>query len=441
MKRKNFWWLTAALMLVLTVVAVESCRTTQPSGTVADDSTYYVTNYASQTISVINGKSYEIERTIDLSDPAVTGIPADKGSDNQCHFLSVTRDEKYLWIGVRWWGVIVIDLNDNNKIVKRFVPGVDGIPDEQISQIAMYMTKDGKWLFTTGNNKIHIFNVADQTYLGNIAHGSMPHVFEETFDGKILWTADYGNNIVSYDISGLPAIPAAFLDKFNINDQIPGGRLNNNGVPHPNGTSSTATLHALVIHPSNKYLCIGSFQQGNIRTGSGTYVVDIGPGANRGKLIKHIPGRPHNFDLSPDGNTLLVCDNERALFNTGTDGNGVVGTKYFTQFSDYLDDLGFKTQNENPFLTYTIDLSTLNTSSPDMSSIKISNIYEFSSRGRFNHVMLSADKTKILVTADGSVGSNNEGTLRVLDANTLQEIKALDTGNQPHAIAIKGYTR
>ncbi|KAB0670403.1 hypothetical protein F6V30_09635 [Oryzomonas sagensis] len=290
-------------------------------------------------ISLIDRVSQTVVKTVRFTNQAGTRIG---------HFANVTADGSELWSCSGQGGatgvVNVFDtaafrnfstLNDSNKgsfIKKSFAVGC-GVQNVQ--------SPDGKYIFISADQSpkgINVFDVKNHAYLGNIANGNTaPHVGAVSADGKKYYTTTAGSyHAVGYDISGLPAsVPTDANKILDVN-------------------LGYGSLHALRLHPNGKYLFVGNntwpVPAGVTTPTSGTNVIDIATQ----KIIATIPGRPHNYAISPDGKYLLVTelsspDCEVSL--PGDPGNRL-------QF---------------------IDISTLLTANPDPS--KIADIYHFNTPG------------------------------------------------------------
>jgi len=433
------------------------------------DGRWFVTNFWSNDVHVICGRTLRIERHINFNRFATLG--------RQSHYLVIDgspepeRFERFLWVGQIGGNLWVYDLEAED--------GTDGVvrtwsPDDldvnvAVADIGMIQCHESRWLFSVGGRHIHIFDMERKEYVGSIANlrpgttraqSDNPHVIEVCPENRILWASDHnGGHVVGFDISLLPfMIPTTPVHSFNVFAQIRHGVNDGPAFTGIVGTSYTAPIpqlvgHALAVHPNNRFLFLGSFQ-GNALRGAGTFIIDIYPNSDTyGQVLHRIPGRPHNFAISPDGNTLLVCDNNVALFETHR------GTRRWTEFSEHLADLGFDIgRMENTFLTYTIDISSLNSELggpppvPRWDEVGITNVYATTGVGRANHVIFSPCGTEFHVTYDGVPNTTGAGpfkTFRVQpsfrDTGAAPRVIAphntLRVGLQPHAIAKPGLTR
>ena len=263
-------WLRALPVVVLIGLVAAACSQPatpappSPTATVTiakPKNAAYIANVKEPTLSVLDLDTMSVVDNLVFSDLA---------GKEQGHFLSVSPDGKYVWIAE--------DISDNGG----FVRVLDAATGSQVQRwdvgagVANYITRNGKYLFTssTKTKNINVFDVAAQKYLGDFPLGAAPHVIDTSPDDKTLWTTDSaGGNLLSFDISGLPdKLPAAPQDKIKI-----GG-----------------TLHALLMHPNGKYVFVGSDQ-------SGDNVVDVATKA----IVAKLPGKPHNYEISPDRKYLL----------------------------------------------------------------------------------------------------------------------------------------
>jgi len=374
----------------------------------------YVTNTGSSTISVIDLANLKVNRTIDLRDEA----PGN--TSRQGHFIGVTPDGNYLMVsealGTTEGKVLFIDTR-TDEVVKRFNVGAG---------IGLHLSRDGKWLFTISNGKgtvdgvsydnvINIFDVEKQEYLGKIDHGSVPHVLDISWDGKTLYTTNHGGGkLVAYDITGLPSrLPTTPSWTFDVYQN-----LKNSGAIAASVTG--VTLHALVVHPNDKYVIVGSFDN-PLLTGGGDIIVDV----VNNRIVARIPGRPHNYDISPDQRYLLSGESNSPD----------------CEESAYLHDHGH-TGLEGP-LVRIIDISELSSARPDFS--KISVVHNIDSgalggTGGINHQSYDRSGKYIIVAASGKDGS--DGHVLIVDVlNNYKLIANLRVNLAPHGIVYPGYGR
>jgi hypothetical protein len=289
--------------------------------------------------SIIDRKTGTVVKSIRFTD----------GTPSVGHFANVTADGSELWLcsnkadgsagDVNVLNTAVFDsystINAGNRssiIKKSFTVGC-GVQSTQ--------TPDGRYLFTSSNQGakgINVFDVKNRAFLGTIANSTTaPHVGAVSADGKKFYTTTAAlHTAVGYDISGLPARVPTDADKI-LNFELGYG-----------------SLHAVRLHPNGRYLFVGNntwpVPAGVAAVTSGVNVIELA--TNR--IIATIPGRPHNFAISPDGRYLLSTelsspDCEVSL--PGDPGNRL-------QF---------------------IDISTLLTANPDPA--KIRDIYHFDTPG------------------------------------------------------------
>lgn len=225
----------------------------------------YIANVTPPTISVLDLDNLTLLDSIVFRDLA---------TKQQGHYLSVSPDGKYLWIAEdisnKGGFVQVVDLR-TGAVVQKWDVGAG---------VGNYISRDGRYVFTssTKTNNINVFDVANVKYLGDFPIGMAPHVFDSSPDGRVLWTTDGGGgNLRSFDISGLPDRLPTPLDTIKI-----GG-----------------TLHAVLVHPNGKYVFVGSDE-------SGDNVVDVATKT----IVARVPGKPHNYDISPDRKYLLSGESD-----------------------------------------------------------------------------------------------------------------------------------
>lgn len=247
-------------------------------GTTGASKLGYIANVMPPTLSIFDAEKLTLVDSIVFRDLA---------SKQQGHFLSVSPDGKYVWLG------------ENISDTGGFVQVLDLATGEQVRRwdvgagVANYTTKNGKYLFTSSQKtkNINVFDVANLKYLGDFPVGAAPaapHVIDSSPDDRVLWTTDTdygtaplapGGNLRSFDISGLPGKLPTALDTIKI-----GGNL-----------------HAVLVHPNGKYVFVGSDQ-------SGDNVVDV---ATK-QIVAKVPGIPHNYEISPDRKYLLSGETDYA---------------------------------------------------------------------------------------------------------------------------------
>jgi hypothetical protein len=362
--------------------------------------------------SIVDRKTNSVTKTIRITD----------GTPSVGHFANLTADGTELWLctnkadgsagDVNVLNTAVFGtystLNSSNKsafIKKAFTAVGCGVQSVQ--------TPDGSYLFTAngqGTKGINVFDVKNHTYLGNITNGNTaPHVGAVSPDGKIYYTTksipantsttpptDAIVRAVGYDISGLPSKVPTDADKVLDVD------------------FGYGSLHALRLHPNGKYLFVGNntwpVPAGKTST-SGLNVIDIAAK----KIIKTVPGRPHNYALSPDVRYLSSTDESSGGCNyTGDDGALV-------QF---------------------VDISTLLAGTPDPA--KIVTLYQFERPGYGgSHAAWDATTGLFYYSVSDTTG---QGWLYVLNTANLSATPAsvsevgvkLKIGWKPHGFAFAG---
>ncbi|MDR1216296.1 MAG: hypothetical protein LBK25_06415 [Treponema sp.] len=402
--------------------AALSCTSTEERGgtDTPEYGTIYISNTGSATVSVIDLNARRVTKTIDLSS-VVSGDPA------QSHFISVTKDGKYLWIGERQGSadgkVLVVD-TASEEVVNTFNVG---------AAIGQHLSHDGKWLFSVSNNKgavegedfnnaINVFDVENQTWLGKINHGSAPHVLDTSPDSQTLWTTSAaGGTLVSYDISSLPAtIPQTPSKTINVFQQL----KDNAAI----GASVTGvTLHALVVHPNGRHVIVGSFDAG-LTTGGGDVVVDT----EEEKIVARIPGRPHNYDISPDNKYLLSGESnqpdcEESTYLNDHQHTGLTGP--IVRLVD-IDALSGATAKNG------------SSAEVDWSTIKVKNTIDAGALGTggINHQAYDPTGDYIIVAASGASSGAN-GRALIVRSDDLSLVEDLEVGKTPHGVVSPGYGR
>ena len=342
----------------------------------------YIANVTPPTISVLDLAN------LTLLDSIVFRPLATK---QQGHFLSVSPDGKNLWIGEdisdKGGFVQVVDLR-TGAVVQKWDVGAG---------VGNYISRDGRYVFTssTKTKKINVFDVANVKYLGDFPIGAAPHVFDSSPDGRVLWTTDAkGGNLRSFDISGLPDRLPTPLDTIKI-----GG-----------------TLHAVLVHPNGKYVFVGSDE-------SGDNVVDVATKT----IVARVPGKPHNYDISPDRKYLLSGENDYAT-------------------CDELKELGPALGgSKGPLLRWVNIAALASAGSPDLSAVKTEKWLDAGTLGPANisHQMYDPTGKYVLVTTyrHKDASPNGEGELLIVNSASLKVERVLSLPARPHGIAIPGYGR
>lgn len=358
--------------------------TTEARAAFSDKNLAYVANVYPPTISVVDLTTLSLIDSIAFRDII---------KKQQGHFLSVTQDGRHLWIGedisTTAGYVQVVDL-ETGAVLKKWNVGAG---------VANYISRDGRWVFTSSENQdnknINVFDTVRQEYVGAIKLGAAPHVIDSSVDGKTLWTTDGGSgNLLAFDISGLP------------------GRLPTEPttvIPIGGG------LHALLVHPNGRHVIVGSSTEGDV-------VVDI-PSQ---KIVAKVPGKPHNYDISPDGTYLLSGETDFA------------GCEEFKVLEHALHG------TQGPLLRF-INIATLNSPDPDYSSIGIEKFLNAADLGpaSISHQKYDPSGKYILVTTYRlkDISEVQEGELLIVNADSLKVERIIPLPSRPHGIAFAGIGR
>ncbi len=362
-------------------------------------------------ISVIDRSSADVTHTI--------AFPADVDHAEVGHFFNVSTDGSRLWLGTRsdeteaGHGTVrsydlaalltqdVTDYAQSDAVVNSFDVG---------SGIQNVRTPDGRFLFTSseqGTKGINIFDADQGTFIGTIPNdNTSPHSGAVSPDGKTYYTTTAEkHHVVGYDISGLPDRVPTDTDRVLDLDLGYG------------------SLHAFDIDPSGRYLFVGN-SDWQIPDGatprSGVNVIDIS-GA-RPTVIATVPGRPHNFALSPDGKHLASTELKAQAKANDCDAGAA--------------DLGNRLQ--------IIDISTLAGATPDPAAIKEIYSYETPGLGGSHAIWDEATGWLYYTVIDNESG---QGWLQVLDTGGLdgtepsltQARDPQEIGWNPHGLVIPGH--
>jgi hypothetical protein len=437
------------LLLVFSLAAVWACSDSDSGGSTASPSKLvYVTNTSTADVAVFDSDALELVGLFDFKVTSEYGerpITNSGNPDNsQSHFLSITHDEKYLWIGEASSSggngfVQVIDVDTQEKLGSWNVG----------AGVGFYISRDGKYVFSATNNgstsgNINVFDVAKREYLGTIKHGSNPHVYDSTPDGKILWTSRNVNNgaeLVGYaltDIDKLPTsteiTPEGFpLKIIQITPRVIDLLAYLKTQSDLRGDQSLS-LHALTVYtPNPRYVIVGANsvyidKNDTDRGGAGDIIVDT----DTGNVVARIPGRPHNYELSPDFKYLLSGESNQPNCDEA---------HYLHELAP---ELGIEIDDDVSRLIRFVDISELKKENPDFTKINTTDFIDIGiwGFGGVSHQKYSYDGKYIFITTTKS-GVTPNGRLLVVDANDLHTlVKELPTaGGSPHALAVPGLDR
>ena len=401
----------AVIPVLILAITTAGCQKKQEAS--GGSNLYWVSNTGSSTISVIDLEGRKVDKTIDLTREAGSG-----NISRQSHFLDITSDGKFIMIGealgTEDGKILFIDV-ETDRVLKTFNVGAG---------IGMHISHDGRWLFTVSSGKgevagvnytnvINIFDVEKQEYLGKIDHGSSPHVLETTWDSRTLYTTtDAGGELVAYDITGLPnVIPQRPFWRFDVYQN-----LKNSGQVGADVTG--VRLHALAIHPNDRYVIVGSFDN-PLLVGGGDIIVDV----LTNQVVARIPGRPHNYDISPDSQFLLSGESnnpdcEEAAYLNDHNHGGFIGP-----------------------LVRVINIAELQSNTPNYSKIQTAYTIDagaLGGTGGINHQSYDSSGRYIIVAASGRDGAS--GHALIVDVqNGYKMVANLEVGIAPHGITYPGF--
>jgi len=430
MKRANLFFLAAGLAGVL---VLSGCASGPKAGANPPDASdaaknlsfstnrIYIANVSPPSVTVVDLDTFNDKKPVVF--PVYFKDIADK---QQSHFISVTKDGKYLWLSEdisKTGGYVQVVDAQTFQILKTWEVGAG---------VGTHISHDGRWGFfaseRTNNLNINVFDIQNQRYLGYIEIGGSPHVFDTTQDGKILYTTNYPKGVFyEFDISGLADI-AAKTTTDRLGEKLP--------IP-PKRTLDTggASAHAVLVHPNGKYAIVGSYTAGPAGNVIGAQAFDVFVDLTRPELtpIKKIPGGNHNFEISPDQNLFVSsewnaqdCNEETYLQNLQAFGNVKIST---------------------PLLRY-IDISTLNTANVDPESIKVTGYLDgkelgYADNSPMSHQIYDPSGKYLFVTTIqmDHTQFKNKGELVVLDGTTKKVLGRVDLPTHPHGLSLPGYGR
>ena len=337
----------ATAVLAIGLAGCGSSSDTGTNATPAAKAVGYVVNTGGSAkipgFSIIDRKNNSVAKTIRFTD----------GTPSVGHFANVTADGSELWLCTNKADGSAGDVNVLNTAVFGSYSTINASNKSSIIKktfasvgcgVLSTQTPDGSYLFTSngqGTKGVNVFDVKNYQHLGVITNNNTaPHVGAVSPDGKTFYTTTAEKfHAVGYDISGLPAKVPTDADKVLDVDLGYGN------------------LHALRVHPNGKYLFVGNntwpapspLPATVTASTSGLNVIDIA--AN--KIIKTVPGRPHNYTISLDSKYLSSTENPATNCDV--------------------------TPGDPGSLVQFVDISTLLAATPD--SAKIVSLYQFITPG------------------------------------------------------------
>lgn len=404
MRRSTATAVYAAMFFAGVVLA--GCGSSSPTSAAAAKAAYVVNTGgatpATPGISIIDRNLQKAIKTVRFS--IYSGQHAG-------HFANVTPDGTEIWDcigqGATTGGAMNVynsaafltysTLNNSNKtsFIKASFPVGCGVQN--------VLTPNAKYIFASVDQApkgVNVFDVVNHKFLGNITNGkTAPHVGDVSADNTKYYTTTAGSHTaVGYDISGLPNTIPTTPTILNLD-------------------FGYGNLHAVRLHPNGKYLFVGNNTwpvpaTATVST-SGTNVIDL----STQKIIATIPGRPHNYDISPDGKYLLSTELAASDCSVVPDAGNLL------QF---------------------IDISTLSTSTPDPTKIQV--VYQYTSPGfGGSHASWDPLNTNILyysviddVTSQGWLFTLNTANLSAATPS-VSLVNKTAIGTAPHGVFLQGY--
>lgn len=404
--RRTMMVLAASALTALTLTACSSTgqqsaesgdAAPAPSGeeTATSQDTAYVINTGGvskdnedpwPSISVVDRATGEVTETI--------ALPDDVDFAEVGHFANLSADGTKLWLGNRSTseedadGVVrqydVAALHSHGTVSEPDDPEVVDASFGVGSGVQNVRTPDGRYVFTSseqGDKGINVFDTQTGELLGNIpVDNTSPHSGAVSPDGSTYYTTTAEkHHVVGYDITGLP-------------EEVPTDSERVVDVDLGYGS-----LHAFDIDSTGRYLFVGN-SDWQIPEGStprsGVSVIDLQ--GEEPEIVATVPGRPHNFAISPDGKYLASTELKAQAKENDCDAGS--------------EDLGNRLQF--------VDISTLTTDSPDFSTIEEIHSYETPGLGGSHPIWDDSTGWLYYTLIDNET---QQGWLDVLDTSGLAD--------------------
>ena len=349
----------------------------------------YVTNGKSNTVSVIDLRTFEPAKTIAVGlEP--TGIAA-----------NLQKNEIYA-VNSGSNSVSVIDA-EKNAVVATI--GVHGKP------YFIDVSEDGKraYVANSGSANVSIIDLEKRTLIGNVRVGSAPGLARIAPDGSTLVVSNRGDNTVSI-------IDAKLLQ---VRATLPVCRQPEDIAILPDSRKAFVA-------------CSGSSQVASIALARAE--TNGAPKADRVLALLDVGRTPVSLALKPDGGELIVCDFDSdsiSIIETANDevGSSALIGQHPTRALITGDNSRLYTSNfgSNSVAVYDIDLGR--------------RIWTLAVGSRPDGLALSQDQRYLLVldTQAGDVTVIQRRTPRKLEPTEYSLLTMIPVGVQPNAIVVKAF--
>jgi len=349
----------------------------------------YITNGKSNTVSVIDLRTFALAKTIVVGTEP-TGVAAN-GKKNEIYVVNTGSNN-----------ISVIDA-EKNAVVATI--GVHGHP------YFIDLSQDGKraYVANSGSANVSVIDLEKRIVLGNVRVGAAPGLARVSPDGATVVVSNRSDNTVSL-------IDARLL---RVRATLP-------VCQHPED---------IVILPDSSkafVACSGSSQVASIALASDKK--SGGPTSDRVLALLDVGRTPVSLALKPDGGELMVCDFDSDSISVIETGNDEVGSSALVgQHPAHavvtLDNTRLYASNfgSNSIAVYDIDLGR--------------RIATVAVGSRPDGLALSQDQQYVLVldTQSGDVTVIQKRNPRKLEPTEYSLLTMIPVGVQPNAIVVKAF--
>jgi hypothetical protein len=346
----------------------------------------------------------------------------------QSRSIGVSKDGKYLWFSegasAKGGYVRVVDAR-TSRVLKTWNVGAGA---------GSHISRDGRWGFfaseKTANPNINVFDIQNQRYLGYIELGGSPHSFDTSADGALLYTTKYPTNILyEYDISGLAVVAAETSgDRLGVKLPITPRRAYKHSARDCHGAK--VICNTLMVHPNGRFLILGSYIADSDGNPIGSQAYDSFIDISKGIIYEfaRIRGGSYSYEISPDGNYLISAEWETQKYDDETHHRNYV--------------VFWDGEVTTPLLRC-IDISTLDTASPDPGALKVVEYLDSADLGYGGAVSISnamyAPSGEHLFVTTVQPEDNDKKELIILDGKVWKTIKRIRLPGSSHGLAAQVY--
>ncbi len=349
----------------------------------------YVSNGKSNTVSVIDVRTFELAKTI-AAGMEPTGVAANS-KKNEIYVVNTGSNN-----------VSVIDA-EKNAVVATI--GVHGKP------YFIDVSQDGRraYVANSASANVSVIDLDKRVVLGNVRVGSGPGLARVSPDGATVVVSNRSDNTVSLIDAKLLRVRATLPVCWQPEDI------------------------AILADSSKAFVaCSGSSQVASIALASSRGIG--GPTSDRVLALLDVGRTPVSLALKPDGGELIVCDFDADSISMIETGNDEVGSSALI--------------GQNPtHAVVTLDNSRLYTSNFGSDSVAVYDIdmgrriATVSVGSRPDGLALSQDQQYLLVldTKAGDVTVIQKRTARKLEPTEYSLLTMIPVGLQPNAIVVKAF--